>query len=351
MRTTFLNGLMEHKAPEPALTPAMQGQGQVWSALAEIGRQLQVLASAHTGQGSFVPASLPLKVYSPLSVTELCNEFLRAKARAERSDRYLRAIHYTLKKFTRRFGALDVAEVHTVEIEKWLFALNVEARTMHNYLGDVRTVFNFAVRRRYLEHNPAAGVELPDAEPKATAIHTPEKVRDVLNFARRYDLHICRSLAVRYFAGLRTCEVERIPESDIGPQYIEVSAATAKGARARRRRIVTIQPNLAEWLKLGGELPAPPQNGRRMLEFMRALKSRGVDWPDNVTRHSFCSYHLAKFKKENETAAEAGHSVEMLMTTYREVKSACGVLITKELAEEYFSILPTRPRGKTSRCR
>lgn len=318
----------------------MRAESQVWNALAEIGRQLQVLAGANTGKGFIAPASPAVKVYAPLTVTELCNEFLRAKARAERSDRYLRAVHYSLKKFTRRFGAVDVAEVHTVEIEKWLFTLNVEPRTLHNYLGDIRTVFNFGVRRRYLEFNPAAGVELPTQEPKGTAIHTPETVKTVLDFARRYDLHICRALAVRYFAGLRTCEVERIPDADIGEKYIEVSAATAKGARARRRRIVTVQPNLAAWLKLGGELPSPKQNGRRWLEFMRALKLAGVDWPDNVTRHSFCSYHLAKFKKENETAAEAGHSVQILITTYREVKTACGVLITPELAEKYFSIVP-----------
>jgi site-specific recombinase XerC len=308
----------------------MQNGGEVWNALAEIGLQLQILAGAHTGQGPFRVHAPPLPVYSPLTCVELTNEFLKAKARADRSDSYLRAIHYTLRSFTRRFGAKDVSQLHAVEIEKWLYDLKLEPVTLRRYLGDVRTMLNFGVRRNYLSKNPAAGVELPEIASRPVIIHTPEQARATLNFSRAYDLSICRALAIRYFAGLRSIEVERIDERAILEKHIEVSAARAK---TRRRRLVVIQPNLRRWLDLGGELPAPPQNGRRMLEFQRALVSSGVAWPHNVTRHSFVSYHLAKFQSAAKTALEAGHTEQMLFAHYREI-------VTPEAAENFFGIVP-----------
>lgn len=74
--------------------------------------------------------------------------------------------------------------------------------------------------------------------------------------------------------------------------------------------------------------------GNRWRAFTAALKARaGVDWPHNATRHSFCSYHLAHFRKPSETAMEAGHSEAMLFKHYREV-------VTREAAAAYWAVLP-----------
>lgn len=328
MRTNVDSGLMDQ---QPANLSADVLCGQSWSALAEIGRQLQRLAQAHLGQGSFSAQPAFLHTSSPsLTLSELTNEFLRAKARAGRSDRYLAALHYSLAKFSLGRGKRELASLTTREIEDWLDGLKLKPRTLQGYLGDVRTLLNFAVRRNYLAHNPARGVEPPVFEPAPPSLHTPSQARIVLNFAREYDPHICRALAVRYFAGLRTSEVERITEADVRGHHIEVTAANAK---TRRRRLVTIQDALRAWLALGGELPAPPANGRRMLEFMRALAGQGVLWPGNVTRHSFVSYHLAQFQNAGRTALEAGHTEQMLFAHYRE-------LVTPEAAMEFWAIRP-----------
>ncbi len=313
----------------------MQDAGQVWNALAEIGRQLQKLAAAQTGQGKLCAPILSAagRSQSSLTVSELVSEFLRSKARAGRSDRYLRAARYTLQKFVHRFGAAQLHEVQTVELEKWLWGLKVTLRTMHNYLSDIRTAFHFAVKRGYAGSNPAAAIELPAAPEKETALHDPGTVRAVLEFAFHYDRDICRALALRYFAGLRTCEAERISEEHLSANYVEVTLGVSKGGRARKRRLVRLQGNLRAWLAIGGELPAPPQNGRKMLEFMRALRASGIDWPDNVTRHSWCSYRLAETENAHKTALEAGHTEQMLFGTYRE-------LTTQEAAQEFFDIYP-----------
>ena len=71
----------------------MRADGRVWSALAEIGRQLQILAGAQKGGGNFSAHPLPAYTLSDaLTLTDLTNEFLRAKARAGHSERYLRAL-------------------------------------------------------------------------------------------------------------------------------------------------------------------------------------------------------------------------------------------------------------------
>ena len=90
---------------------------------------------------------------------------------------------------------------------------------------------------------------------------------------------------------------------------IEVPAANAK---TRRRRLITIQPNLRAWPDLGGEL-----RPLGVMTVRKVIKLSTVEWPSNVTRHSFVSYHLALSNSPGKMALEAGHSEQMLFTHYR----------------------------------
>ncbi|HEV2691560.1 MAG TPA: phage integrase SAM-like domain-containing protein [Verrucomicrobiae bacterium] len=282
------------------------------------------------------PATPAPPVSDTLTVVELVNQFLLVKARADKSDRYLRALRNSLGKFMKGRAHKRIDEVTCAEIETWMTTAQWAARTQRGYVSDVRVMFNFAVRRGLLKVNPAAGVELPTEEPGEIQIFTPAESQQILNFARSYDLNICRALATRFFAGLRSIEAERMDEKYIGAKYIEVTAATAKGARARRRRLVTVQPNLRAWLDLGGELPVRGNKSNVWRDFTAAMtKATGIEWRDNGTRHSFCSYHLAKFENAGKTALESGHSEAMLFANYRQ-------LVTPELAAEYFGIVPSR---------
>jgi integrase len=308
----------------------------VWSALFEIGRQLQILAKAHMGGESFRAQISAPPAYAPDSptVVELVNQFLIAKARAGRSDRYLRALRNSLSKFIAGRAHKAAHDVTVIEMEQWMQRPEWAPRTQRGYLADVRTLFNFGIKRGLLKTNPASGVELPTFEDGPVEIHTPSQSQIVLEFARTYDLNICRCLAVRYFAGLRSAEAERFDEKYIRENYLEITAATSKGARARRRRLVTIQPNLRAWLALGGHLPVRGNKSNVWRDFTAALtRATGVPWFHNVTRHSFCSYHLAKFQNAGKTALESGNSEAMLFGNYRE-------LVTELQADEFFNIFP-----------
>ena len=310
---------------------------QAWSALADAAKALLAVASAALGEGSVASAAHPPLSLSPcppldgLTVDQLVNEFLKAKAKQDRSDRYLRALRVSLGSFAKGRGKHSIGSVTLQALEAWLDRPEWTTGTKHGYLMDVRTLFNFAVRRGYLDRNPALGVELPRAVKGEIGIHTPAQVRHVLALSRERDLNLTRSLAIRYFAGVRSAEADRMSEVDILLDQGRIVIPASK-SKTRQRRLITIQPNLRAWLALGGSIPLHDVNNR-MRFFTAALAKQGIPWPHNVTRHSFVSYHLARFENAGKTALEAGHSETMLFGHYR-------ALVTPEAAAEFWAIVP-----------
>jgi integrase len=64
----------------------------------------------------------------------------------------------------------------------------------------------------------------------------------------------------------------------------------------------------------------------------------GIIMPHNCLRHSFASYHLAKYQDAARLSLDMGHtSPKLLFNTYREV-------VYPEAAQLYFAIVPpTQP--------
>lgn len=264
-----------------------------------------------------------------LTVREGINEFLLAKARADRSDRYLSALRVSLASFGKGRMNVPLDDVTIQDVERWLFNQGWKPRTMKGYLGDVRTLFNFAVRRGFASSASACSVELPDAATgDAPGIHSASSVTLILETARRGNLDVMRHLAVRYFAGVRSAEAHRLTEDDIKLEagFIQV---TARKAKTRRRRLVVIQPALRAWLALGGDIGEVSEEAVH-----KVILASKCHWPSNVTRHSFCSYHLAMFENAGKTALEAGHSEAMLFAHYRAV-------VTKAEAEAFWQLRPS----------
>jgi integrase len=110
------------------------------------------------------------------------------------------------------------------------------------------------------------------------------------------------------FAGLRHAEICRLDWSEVklDRNFIEVTALKSKTAS---RRLVTIQPNLNAWLapfaRPKGKVEPP--NSRKLRE--AAQRRAGIGkWPTNALRHSFASYHLAKFQDAPALALQMGHT-------------------------------------------
>jgi integrase len=114
--------------------------------------------------------------------------------------------------------------------------------------------------------------------------------------------------------------------------HIEIKSSKAKSAR---RRIIEMQPNLCDWLRLYAGMTGAvvPVNPRKKLDLVR--KAAGLTrWPKNGLRHSFASYRMAATNDGSRVAFELGHtSPQMLYSTYRE-------LVLPEEAERYWNIAP-----------
>src|SRR5262249_33645326 len=141
-------------------------------------------------------------------------------------------------------------------------------------------------------------------------------------------------IAIGAFAGLRRAELERLDwqEVDLQSGLIEVTARKAKSAR---RRFVRIQPNLAKWLRPYARLSGlvTPPDYRALLEAARAA-AKIEQWPANALRHSFASYHLAKFNDAAALALELGHTnSNLVFQHYRQ-------LVKPRQAERYWKIAP-----------
>ena len=265
----------------------------------------------------------------------LVKELVAAKEKDGASVRHVNDLRVRLNRFAEKFDGQMVATITSGEIDDWLRSLNVSPVTRNNFRRLVVLMFNFAIGRGYTSSNPAEKTAKA-REPKATpGILSVEQASALLSRAAP---EILAYIAIGLFAGLRRAEIERLDwsEVDFDSGHIEVTAEKSKSKVANR--FITMQPNLCEWLlphrKLKGNV-TPQGRFEFRQSFEQARKDAGIDeWPDNALRHSFASYHVAKFRDAKGLALEMGHMDSgMLFNHYR-------ALVKQNEAERYWNIRP-----------
>jgi len=76
-----------------------------------------------------------------------------------------------------------------------------------------------------------------------------------------------------------------------------------------------------------------PDNYRELMDTAR-LAAKLPKWPQNGLRHSFASYHLAKFQDAAALALQMGHTnSNLVFQHYRQ-------LVRPEAAEKYWTLRP-----------
>jgi integrase len=272
------------------------------------------------------------------TAAELVDELLKIKEADGASARYLSDLRSRLTQFSDSFDGKPVAGITSPQIDEWLRSLSdkdtgkrLSPVTRNNFRRVLIVAFNFAKGRGYCVANPALKTARAKVIETAIGILTVDQTARLLENAAQ---ELVPYIAIGAFAGLRRAELERLDwrEVDLQSGLIEVTASKAKSAR---RRFVRIRPNLAKWLrpcaKLSGNVT--PENYREL--FDTAREAAGIhEWPQNALRHSFASYHLAKFKDAAALALELGHtSAHLVFNHYRE-------LVRPKQAERYWKIAP-----------
>jgi integrase len=196
--------------------------------------------------------------------------------------------------------------------------------------------FNFAQAGGYCVGNPAETTAKAKEVATAVGILSVDETAELLKCSQP---SLLPYVAIGAFAGLRRAELERLDwkEVDLRVGLIGVTASKAKSAR---RRFVKVRPNLAQWLrrlaKTRGNVT--PSDYRELLDTAR--DAAGLEtWPNNALRHSFASYHLARFKDAAALALEQGHTnAKLIYQHYRQV-------VRPAQAARYSKIAPV-PAGK-----
>jgi integrase len=286
------------------------------------------------------------RLSSSVSVRALCErvgaEFERRLAAKEISPRHAESMRETLRKFEDRFGTDKLAFLTAHEIKSWLSGLDLAVKTRNRHLGYVQNMLNLAKSWHLLPVNPldeVAPFNDPARRGRTISVLTPEELEKFLLALRPEFLPF---FAISAFTGLRRSEVEKLDWSEVklARRLIDLPFAKSKNGN---RKLIEIPDNLVQILApyekskppegLLKNSVLPPRPGLQII-MTEAAKIAGISpWPQNVLRHSFCSYAVA-LQGFEWTAAQADHSVAMLRRHYWEV-------VDKPTAERYWAISPS----------
>ena len=264
-------------------------------------------------------------------VSTAITELIENRRLSGASVRYCNDLRLRLGRFGREFSGRNLAEITTAEIDDWLSQLGVAPVTRNTFRRDLRTLFSFGASRRYCSDNPVIQSRKAREIDGDIRILTVEQVKRLLASAVP---EMIPFWTIGLFSGLRRAEIERLDWAQIhfNEKTIEVKARHSKTAA---RRLASIQPNLAGWLRphRRPEGAVCPQNLRKFIEEDRVRAGLLEDWPQNASRHSFGSYHLAHFNNAAALALQMGNSPDVIFKHYRQ-------LVKPKEAAAYWRIAP-----------
>jgi integrase len=268
-------------------------------------------------------------------VSDLSAEFLQHKKQAGARLRYNKDLRRVMKRFTEDFGERLAAAIAPAEVTRWIEARNTQWEKA-NHRRVLSAFFTYAKVNGAIVSNPVDDVPKVRVPVAVTEIFTVNETRKLLAAAYEKVSELIPYLAIGFFAGLRTAELERLDWADITDSAIRVEPRTSKTAS---RRVVDMSENLSQWLlpfrKTSGSIRPP--NARKMREGL--CEVAGVEWKPNGMRHSFASHHVAMYEDSGKTALLLGHSSPALV--FRHYRA----LVNRKSAAEYWKLAPVDVEG------
>jgi len=296
-----------------------------------------------------------------ITLTEARKKFLDGKEREGLRERSIYQLDRTLIPFM-QFMASRVKESEGVErecmvheissgdVEAYLGTLKAKDgvhrakyATWNGYRGNLSSFFGWCSdkMRRWCSENPVHNTtsydnDLVNEQRKEPDILTPEQAEALLAHCATFKGGIyARFYALLLFAGLRPTEAHKLAEYEKRHECIDLDCGEielpAEITKTRRKRTVTIQPNLKKWLvAFPGEI-LPAKNTYRDLQNIRTKFHLTHD----VCRHSFFTFHVAMFDSHGKAAREGGNSEKIVKEHYESPAKKRG-----EQAKRFWNLLP-----------
>lgn len=315
------------------LTPAQQEQAAIaFERLAPFGVSLNTAVAECIERRQAIAKSVTFQ--------ELFERFTSSKKK--RSAAYLRGLKYTLPRFPGLHSRI-VAEILPQDVEAEMDGMTATVRNA--FMRNLRAVFNFGIKRGWLEENPVLKLDFEDVTRAEVVTLSPGEAT-ALMLAAEAENDLLPYHAIGLFAGVRPLELERLEwrHVDLSERHIEITAGVSKTGR---RRIIDIEPNLHAWLtryiENGGETAGkvtPTANLRKRLRDIRTA-AKLTDWVQDVARHSYASYWLAHHEDINRLTLQMGHeSADMLWKHYNKAAK-------RKDAAKFWQIVPSEEEGES----
>ena len=247
-----------------------------------------------------------------------------------------------ITKFAETFPGYAVCDVNKEHLNAYIGKFKeISSKSRNDRRATVKMFLRWCAAKDYLPQNhrlfEAVDFKAEDVDMAEIDFYRSKELRDMLNGA---NAALLPYIALGGLAGLRREEIMRLEWADVWRVggNVEISSRIAKG---RKRRLVSICPALAAWLRPYRNAAGLVWGGNaHALEAALKTMRLAANVPSrrNGLRHSFVTYHFAMHSNENLTAAEAGNSPQMVHQHYKG-------LVARNEAVEWFGVKPSRAAG------
>jgi integrase len=242
-----------------------------------------------------------------------------------------------------QFGERRILDISTSDIREFLDQCS-GLRRRFNLWSLMSQFFNWCIAHGHTKENPAKPIKIHVGS-KDVAIFTPAEALKIMQTCQDKFPDLLFYHAISLFAGLRPneCRLLKWEQIHLDEKTITVLAETSK---TKETRNVPIEPTLTAWLETyrpdhpAGTIIPHKNLIKRCQSLHSGLGYRGdgnnpqtPSWPQDVMRHSYGSYWLAKYKHRAVLAENMGNTVEMIKKHYKRV-------VSKADCAEYWRIVP-----------
>lgn len=208
-------------------------------------------------------------------------------------------------------------------------------KSYNNRRAILSTFLKFAHRNEWLTENPIEKVpHYRIAHRRGMAVTlTAERAAELMEHVEQVaGGALVPFFALCLFAGIRPSQRDG-EIAKLRPEHIRLDTGVVliepQVSKVRMPRRVTIQPNLAAWLRAYPFKAIDPS----FVDHHRLKVTKRFGLTHDVLRHTFISMFVGKFRSMGEAALQAGNSETIIRKHYLDLKTA-------EEAETFFSILP-----------
>ncbi len=239
------------------------------------------------------------------------------EARADRRATTRRDLRHFVRRMLRVEGVAvrPLRAMSTRECRELLEkAFGNSAHSFNKGRAILHSIFAYGQRQEWCGENPVSRIETKRIQEKEIVPLSPQEVRRLEQAAQQPEHREMRfSLHLLLYNGVRPQEVARLNERHIQPEQGRVIIPAA-GSKTGGGRVAPLR-NRKRLQGVALRIPRNWQNRWRKLR--RAAGFAPGQWVPDVCRHTFASYHAARFLDLGALQLEMGHrSVELLRSRY-----------------------------------